>query len=303
MYDVLHTPLVNLTGSNACPTVTATPETVKAAFMKESDIFTENGITYIDPILNLQDQRICADQMFKAWGPVLGLSREENERAVDVALKALADCEAEIRRQARETLDQLEREDRIGIVMLGRVYHHDPGLNHEIMEEFQKLGYPVFSQSTLPLDEDLLDRLFGDEVKAGLITHPLDISDVWKNRYSTSTNHKVWAAKFTARHPNLVALEVSSFKCGHDAPIYGVIEGIIERSGTPYFSFKDLDENKPSGSIRIRVETIDYFLRRYREDVVQRRQKEMNIEAELAVFEQSLRSQARDQYEMAVAGD
>ncbi|MGA2047970.1 MAG: hypothetical protein ABSG96_09755 [Terracidiphilus sp.] len=72
-----------------------------------------------------------------------------------------------------------------------------------------------------------------------------------------------------ARHPNLVALEVSSFKCGHDAPIYGVIEGIIERSGTPYFSFKDLDENKPSGSIRIRLETIDYFLRRYRDDIVE----------------------------------
>jgi predicted nucleotide-binding protein (sugar kinase/HSP70/actin superfamily) len=116
-------------------------------------------------------------------------------------------------------------------------------------------------QSTLLLDEDMLDRLFGDEARAGLIAHPLDIQDVWKNRYSTGTNHKVWAAKFTTRHPNLVALEVSSFKCGHDAPIYGVIEGIDEQSGKPYFSFKDLDENKPSGSIRIRVETIDYFLR------------------------------------------
>jgi predicted CoA-substrate-specific enzyme activase len=303
MYDVLHTHLVNLTGSNACPTVTATPETVKAAFTKESDIFAENNISYMDPILNLQDLRLCADQMFKAWGPVLGLSRAENERALSVGFHALHECEAEIRRQARATLDQLEREDRIGIVMLGRVYHHDPGLNHEIMEEFQKLGYPVFSQSTLPLDEDLLDRLFGEEVRAGLITHPLDISDVWKNRYSTSTNHKVWAAKFTARHPNLVALEVSSFKCGHDAPIYGVIEGIIERSGTPYFSFKDLDENKPSGSIRIRVETIDYFLRRYREDIVKRRSVEKDIEAQLAAFERSLRSQADSQPDMAMAGD
>jgi predicted nucleotide-binding protein (sugar kinase/HSP70/actin superfamily) len=126
---------------------------------------------------------------------------------------------------------------------------------------------------------------------------------VWKNRYSTSTNHKVWAAKFTARHPNLVALEVSSFKCGHDAPIYGVIEGIIERSGTPYFSFKDLDENKPSGSIRIRVETIDYFLRRYREDIVKRRSLESDIETQLAELEKSLRSQAPDRYAMAVAGD
>jgi predicted CoA-substrate-specific enzyme activase len=303
MYDVLHSHLVNLTGSNACPTVTATPETVKAAFTKESDIFAENGILYMDPILNLQDGKICADQMFKAWWPVLGLSREENDRAVAIGFRALHECEAEIRGQARETLDQLEREDRIGIVMLGRVYHHDPGLNHEIMEEFQKLGYPVFSQSTLPLDEDLLDRLFGEEVRDGLITHPLDISDVWKNRYSTSTNHKVWAAKFTARHPNLVALEVSSFKCGHDAPIYGVIEGIIERSGTPYFSFKDLDENKPSGSIRIRVETIDYFLRRYREDIVKRRTTERDIETQLAVFERSLRGQVDSQPDLAMAGD
>jgi predicted CoA-substrate-specific enzyme activase len=303
MYDVLHTPLVNLTGSNACPTVTATPNVVKAAFTKESDLFAENGITYLDPILNLQDQKICAEQMYRAWMPLLGLSREENDRAIEAGFRSLEDCENEIRRQARETLDQLEREDRIGIVMLGRVYHHDPGLNHEIMEEFQKLGYPVFSQSTLPLDEDLLERLFGDEVRAGRITHPLDISDVWKNRYSTSTNHKVWAAKFTARHPNLVALEVSSFKCGHDAPIYGVIEGIIEQSGTPYFSFKDLDENKPTGSIRIRVETIDYFLRRYRGDIIEHKRKEMDIENELSQFEETLRTQDQQRYEMAVAGD
>lgn len=46
-----------------------------------------------------------------------------------------------------------QREDRSGIVLLGRVSHHGPGLNHEIMEEFQKLGYRMFSQSTLPLDE------------------------------------------------------------------------------------------------------------------------------------------------------
>jgi hypothetical protein len=82
---------------------------------------------------------------------------------------------------------------------------------------------------------------------------------------------QVWAAKFTARHPNLVALEVSSFKRGHDSPIYGVIEGIIEQSGTSYFCFKDLDENKPSGSINIRVDTIDYFLRRSRNAVICKR--------------------------------
>jgi predicted CoA-substrate-specific enzyme activase len=300
MYDVLSSPLVKIVGANACPTVTATPETVKAAFTKENDVFAEHNVKYVDPVLNFADHKLFAYQMLQAWQPIMGLSEEENERAVEVGFKALQDYETNIRKRAREVLDQLEREDRIGIVMLGRPYHHDPGLNHEIMEEFQKLGYPIFSQNTLPLDEDLLERLFGDEVRAGVISHPLDITDAWKNSYSCSTNHKVWAAKFTARHPNLVALEISNFKCGHDAPIYGVVEGIIEQSGTPYFCFKDLDENKPSGSIRIRVETIDYFLRRYREDVIKRRKAEQDIEAELAAYEAELRGQtAPETQEMA----
>ena len=289
MYDVLHSPLMKIVAANACPTVTATPETVKAAFTKENDVFAEHDVKYLDPILNFADRKLFAFQMLQAWRPVLGLSEEENDRAVETGYQALKDYETSIRKRAREVLDQLEREDRIGIVMLGRPYQHDPGLNHEILEEFQKLGYPVFSQNTLPLDEDMLERLFGDEVRAGVISHPLDISDAWKNSYSCSTNHKIWAAKFTARHPNLVALEMSSFKCGHDAPIYGVVEGIIEQSGTPYFCFKDLDENKPTGSIRIRVETIDYFLRRYREEIIRRRKAENEVEARLAEYEMQLR--------------
>jgi hypothetical protein len=67
-----------------------------------------------------------------------------------------------------------------------------------------------------------------------------------------------------------------------------VIEGIIEQSGTPYFCFKDLDENKPTGSIRIRVETIDYFLRRYREEVIRKRKATEDIEAQLAALEAQL---------------
>ena len=289
MYDVLHSSLVKIVGANACPTVTATPETVKAAFTKENDVFAENHLKYIDPVLNFADRKLFAYQMLTAWQDELGLSQEENDRAVESGFNALKEYETNIRKRARQVMDQLEREDRIGIVMLGRPYHHDPGLNHEILDEFQKLGYPIFSQNTLPIDDDLLERLFGEEVRAGVVSSPLDITDAWKNSYSCSTNHKVWAAKFTARHPNLVALEISSFKCGHDAPIYGVIEGIIEQSGTPYFCFKDLDENKPSGSIRIRVETIDYFLRRYREEVIRKRKAAEDIEAQLAALEAQLR--------------
>ena len=289
MFDVLASPLVNTKGHNACPTVSVTPETVEAAYTKETDLFTEHGIRYVHPLVNLTDHKLFARQMFEAWAPILGLSEEENVAAIEIGYRELGKFESSIRRRARKVLDQLEAEQKLGIVMLGRPYHHDPGINHEILEQFQKLGYSIFSQSTLPLDEDLLERLFGEEVRAGVISHPLDISDVWKTANSASSNHKIWAAKFTARHPNLVAVEISSFKCGHDAPIYSVIEQIVERSGTPFFSFKDLDENRPANTIKLRIETIDYFLKRYREDRLRRKEKEADIERQLAEYEHGLR--------------
>ena len=143
-------------------------------------------------------------------------------------------------------------------------------------------------------------------MEQGIIKDPLDITDVWKNCYSENTNRKMWAAKFIARHPMLVALELSSFKCGHDAPIYTVVEEIVEKSGTPYFSFKDIDENKPSGSIKIRVETISYFLTRYRQDLLRDRNKELQIDEEMREFEARLRAEEEGvragEEEVAVAG-
>src|SRR6184192_3405123 len=94
---------------------------------------------------------------------------------------------------------------------------------------------------------------------------PLDISDVWPENYSTNSVQKVWAAKFAARHPNVVVLDLSSFKCGHDAPTYGLIDSIISSSATPYAALHDIDANKPGGSIKIRVKTYAHSLKLHEE--------------------------------------
>ena len=292
MIDCLTTDLHAVQASRSCPTVASTPEAVKAAFIKEGDLFKEKGVRFLDTFVNLSNPELFERQMYEEFKDILGLSPEENKRAVEQGYRALSYFDnVTMRGAAREVLEQLEREDRLGVVLLGRPYHNDPGVNHEILEEFQKIGYPVFAQDCLPIDDDILWRLFGSDVEAGEIPHPMSIDDVWKNSYSENTSRKVWAAKYVARHPNLVALELSSFKCGHDAPIYSVVEEIVEHSGTPYFCFKDIDENKPTGSIRIRVETIGYFLKRYREDMVRNKQKSNTIDQQLQEFEARLRRQ------------
>src|SRR5690348_17052989 len=292
MIDCLTSDLHSVQATRSCPTVATTPEAVKAAFVKEGDLFKEKGVLFLDTFVNLSQPDLFERQLYDEFKDILGLSPEENKKAVEEAYRALdVFNNVTMRGAAREVLEQLEREDRLGVVVLGRPYHNDPGVNHEILEEFQKLGYPVFTQDCLPIDDDIVWRLFGPEVESGEIPHPMAITDVWKNSYSENTSRKVWAAKYVARHPNLVALELSSFKCGHDAPIYSVVEEIVEHSGTPYFCFKDIDENKPTGSIRIRVETIRYFLKRYREDIVRNKQKQNTVEEQLKDFESRLRKQ------------
>jgi predicted nucleotide-binding protein (sugar kinase/HSP70/actin superfamily) len=292
MIDDLPSDLPFAQDHRSCPTVATTPEAVKAAFTKEGDLFKEMGILFLDTFVNPYKPALLAKQLYDQFRDVFGLSWGENMRGVQEGYKAQQQFQEKIlRAQGREVLKKLEAEDRIGIVVLGRPYHNDPGINHEILEEFQKIGYPVLTLASLPIDQDIIGPLFEEDVKAGLIKHPMDIGDAWKNSYSENTSQKVWAAKYTARHPNLVALELSSFKCGHDAPIYTVVEETVTKSGTPYFSFKDIDENKPTGSIKIRVETISYFLKRYREDMVRRRQKQAEIEAKLKELEARLRAE------------
>ena len=291
MIDCLPTDLVGAQANRSCPTVATTPASVKAAFIKEGDLFAEMGIEFLDTFVNFTEPLLFERQMFEQFKDLLGLSKEENSRACAEGMKALGVFYASLRADGRQILDVLEAEERIGVVLLGRPYHNDPGVCHEILAEFQTLGYPVLTQDSLPTDDDTLEQLFGDDVRRGVISHPMDVSDAWKNSYSENTTRKVWAAKFAARHPNLVALELSSFKCGHDAPIYTVVEEVVQDSGTPYFCFKDIDENKPTGSIKIRIETIHYFLTRYREDMVRKGEKRVELETELRDYEEDLRRQ------------
>ena len=179
--------------------------------------------------------------------------------------------------------------------MLGRPYHNDPGMNHDIVEDLQVLGYPVFSLDSLPIDDEYMEEIFGEDIRLGTIKDGLAVTDVWKNAYSTNSAQKLWAAKFVARHPNLIALDLSSFKCGHDAPIYSAVEDIVTASKTPYFTFHDIDENKPTGAIKIRTETMKYFLDRFIEEMDDKRERRKQLQVKLAAKRAELLARSEEQ--------
>ncbi len=239
----------------SCPIVAGTPDVMKAAFTKEQDYFATRGITYMAPAVSFTEPTLLRRAMFEAFQDELEITEDENDFAVAQGVAALERFDEEIQEKGKAILDQVEYDNKIAILVVGRPYHLDPGLHHGIPDEFQVLGYPILSIRSIPKDPEWLGRFYkeGEDV--------LSIGDVWPENYSANSAQKVWAVKFAARHPNVAILDLSSFKCGHDAPTYGIIDSIVSSSGLPSSSLHDIDANRPGGSIKIRVKTYAHSLK------------------------------------------
>ncbi len=282
-------------GNATCPIVAGTPNVAKAAFTKEKNFFGDT--VYVDAPVNFEFPALLREQLFRTWGEALGITADENAWACEQGHKAMKFCDEELERRGLELLSRAEQDNSIVLLMLGRPYHNDPGLNHEILEEFQTLGYPVLSIRSIPKDPAWLRRFFEDDLRCGRIRDVFDLRDVWPENYSVNSAQKVWAAKFAARHPNVAVLDLSSFKCGHDAPTYGLIDSIISAGKTPYMAMHDIDANKPSGSIKIRVKTYAYALERHKELLEDRRNRRTEFEVAMAAKHEELMQQYRLRFE------
>jgi predicted nucleotide-binding protein (sugar kinase/HSP70/actin superfamily) len=152
----------------------------------------------------------------------------------------------------------------------------DPGIGHEIEADLQAYGYPILWGQYLPTDPDLMDWLFGEDVSTGLIGSPFDIRDVWPSSYSGNTNEILWAAKVGARLPWVTCVvRFVSYECGMDQPTFTPVQRIVEETGTMFFSLQDLDSTKPAGSVKIRTETIAYYLKQSSASVMERKKQRL----------------------------
>jgi activator of 2-hydroxyglutaryl-CoA dehydratase/predicted nucleotide-binding protein (sugar kinase/HSP70/actin superfamily) len=260
-------------GQTSCPIVSGTPKVVYSAFTKERDLFGEKGIDYVDDPLNFNQRALLKKQLFETWEKRLKITQDESNWASEQAYRALEQHHEVMMQRGRAILEEAKERGEIVLLLLARPYHSDPGLNHEVLDEFQSLGFKTLSMASIPKDEGFLMPYFKSDIERGYIASVYDIRDVWQENYSTNSAQKVWGAKFASRHPNVAVVDLSSFKCGHDAPTYAIIDKILGASRTPHLTLHDIDANKPAGSIKIRIKTFAYTLERYQESLEERSMK------------------------------
>ena len=255
-----------------CTRVMAGPENIKAGFVKERDLFADNGVAYVSPFVSLAEPEMVPMQLFESLKDALQLTYPETERAVKAGFRTLEAFNRKARQQSRDVLAWCARENRPCMLVLGRPYHMDTGIGHEIEAELQAHGYPMLWMQYLPVDDDLMEWMFGEEMRTGHIKSPFDIRDVWASSYSSNTNEILWGAKVAARCPWITCvIRLSSYECGMDQPTYTPTQKIIEASGTLFFKFGDLDSTKPAGSVKIRVETIVHYAGKYSNEIIQKK--------------------------------
>lgn len=228
----------------------------------------------MSPLVALGEPPLAAKQLYLAFKDVLyGLTFDQTRAAVSEGYRALEAFNDRLRSRGRNILESCARSNRpCCILVLARPYHMDSGIGHEIDADLQGYGYPVMWAQYLPLDADLLAWMFAADIRSGAIGSPLAVSDVWPSSYSSNTNELLWAAKVAARLPWITCVvRLASYECGMDQPTYTPVQEIVERSGTLFFSFQDLDATRPSGGIRIRVETIAHYLEQQSMTIIEKK--------------------------------
>jgi predicted nucleotide-binding protein (sugar kinase/HSP70/actin superfamily) len=237
----------------SCPVVAGTPLTLRAAFGVGANgravrHVPDHDPVWLNPTLVLTDPKRLAARLFESIQTVApALEWAEHLGALEQARTAQRTFEATLERDGVEALERARTTRRAAVVILGRPYHADPGIHHDIGSELRALGRTTLSTRALPKSGVALDALGGADV--------FDLSGDAPAMTNSGDGEKLAALRLVAAHPFLVAIELSSFKCGQDASLYADVASRARAGGRPFLALHDLDETRPVGSLRLRLRT------------------------------------------------
>jgi len=230
----------------SCPVVAASPYTTTAAMRRDTGELPRD-VQVIAPSLGMLDPEGLEAQLFSAFGPLLGVTRDDSRRALAHGRAAQRRFHHELRRHGARVIARARNAGRAVAVMLMRPYHIDPGVCHGVPTALAARGVPVLGLSALPLGSSESLTLRGEQA---FVTN-------------SGCAEKLWAARRVADTPELVAVELGSFRCGQDASILGALSDILGGANKPALRLHDLDEDRPVATLDVRLDTFVDALRSY----------------------------------------
>ena len=219
-----------------CPMVISYPELIRNNMQ---DVMGKTP--FYAPFLPLADKKSLVPALVKALKE-LPFSKSEISSAVDAAWAEQEKCKADYHEMTKKTVSRLVAEQVPTIVLAGRPYHLDSGINHGIPELITSLGMAVLTEDGVaPLGKD--------------IKH-LRVVDQWS--YHSRLYH---AAEFVSRTEGFQIVELNSFGCGLDSIVADQVKDILSAKHKIHTLLK-IDEGTNLGAVTIRLRSLQSVMER-----------------------------------------
>ncbi len=216
-----------------CPVIQGYSEIVRINDEPER----KHGITYDNPPFQFESLKSRNNQIAKYAKERLGIKEKIAMKAIENADRATQMFQNELENKSQEVIDSLTGENDFAVIFVGRPYHDDHFINHDLSSHFTRLGIPVLEVNALPGIDKI--ELKGVRVDTN-------------NEFHT----RVFSAALTAlKNPKLELVQIVSFGCGHDAIISDELERMLKEYGNKMPLILKLDEGENRGPIGIRVKS------------------------------------------------
>lgn len=231
------------TAVHLCPIIQGMPILAKEL----NRPFERQGCIVDAPVFAWQSRKLRNNQLIDFFKTTFGIKPAVTKQAIELADQAQNNFTEQLATESRNQLKALEESNGIGVLLLGRPYHSDSLVNHNIPELFGALGVPVLTADALP---DL---------------GKIDISHIRPELYNPFHTELYSAAIFAARHPNLEVVQLTSFGCGHDAITIDEVARLMAIESDKRPLVLKIDDGECKSALTIRVRSFIETVRRKRE--------------------------------------
>ena len=214
-----------------CPVVTGYPELIKVNIVE----LKEKNIKFLNPFITFDHKKSLEKELYNSFKE-FNITKIEIIEAIEKGLLEMKRYKVDMKNKSMETLEYIQEKGIKGIVLCGRPYHVDKGLNHGIPELINSLGMAV-------LTEDSVEYL-------GKLDERLRVLDQW-----TYHSRLYRAAKYVSENKNLELIQLNSFGCGLDSVSIDQVQEILHSTGKIPTSLR-IDEISNLGAAKIRVRSL-----------------------------------------------
>ncbi len=211
-----------------CPVVAGYPDVIHSSV----NPFGNYGIPLDTPNITFKNLKLLKKASIR-YLRRLGVSKHRILKAYKAALNDYFEFRKQLKIKAAEIIAKAEKNHEKLVVLAGRPYHIDPGINHLIPDILAGFGLNVITEDAVSDNNIDLSAL-------NVITQWAYPNRIYK------------AAKWSAGNKNTEFILLNSFGCGPDSIIMDEVKEIIENAGKN-FTLVRVDELSSIVSLRLRI--------------------------------------------------